>query len=125
MGGWGKPPVDETGRPLYGDVFGVEQQEAGPVGEEEEIDKSLWGELESEEEEEEEEEVCAKCEWGGGPCTCTHVGLKNIIIKHVNYTAYLSSPLSLPHTHQESEEEREEMPKPEEIQAGLVTPIEG
>ena len=21
-GGWGKPPVDEFGRPLYGDVFG-------------------------------------------------------------------------------------------------------
>lgn len=21
-GGWGKPPVDELGRPLYGDVFG-------------------------------------------------------------------------------------------------------
>jgi len=22
VGGWGKPPVDETGKPLYGDVFG-------------------------------------------------------------------------------------------------------
>lgn len=22
-GGWGKPPVDEFGRPLYGDVFGI------------------------------------------------------------------------------------------------------
>jgi splicing factor 3B subunit 2 len=22
-GGWGKPPVDEYGRPLYGDVFGA------------------------------------------------------------------------------------------------------
>ena len=22
-GGWGKPPVDERGRPLYGDVFGT------------------------------------------------------------------------------------------------------
>ena len=22
-GGWGKPPVDENGRPLYGDVFGL------------------------------------------------------------------------------------------------------
>ena len=57
VGGWGKPPVDEVGRPLYGDVFGLEQQEAGQgVQEEEEIDKTLWGELESEEEEEEEEE---------------------------------------------------------------------
>jgi splicing factor 3B subunit 2 len=26
-GGWGKPPVDEYGRPLYGDVFGVQQQD--------------------------------------------------------------------------------------------------
>ena len=23
-GGWGKPPVDENGKPLYGDVFGVQ-----------------------------------------------------------------------------------------------------
>ena len=22
-GGWGKPPVDENGNPLYGDVFGL------------------------------------------------------------------------------------------------------
>ena len=22
-GGWGKPPVDELGKPLYGDVFGT------------------------------------------------------------------------------------------------------
>uniref|UniRef100_A0A803LPT9 PSP proline-rich domain-containing protein n=1 Tax=Chenopodium quinoa TaxID=63459 RepID=A0A803LPT9_CHEQI len=26
-GGWGKPPVDEYGRPLYGDVFGIQQQD--------------------------------------------------------------------------------------------------
>ncbi len=57
VGGWGKPPVDEVGHPLYGDVFGMEQQEMGKgVQEEEEVDKTLWGELESEEEEEEEEE---------------------------------------------------------------------
>ena len=29
MGGWGKPPVDEMGRPLYGDVFGVDLQDVG------------------------------------------------------------------------------------------------
>lgn len=23
-GGWGKPPVDEMGKPLYGDVFGTQ-----------------------------------------------------------------------------------------------------
>lgn len=26
-GGWGKPPVDEYGRPLYGDIFGTIDQE--------------------------------------------------------------------------------------------------
>ncbi|XP_010449023.1 PREDICTED: splicing factor 3B subunit 2 [Camelina sativa] len=55
-GGWGKPPVDESGRPLYGDVFGVNQQDQ-PNYEEEPIDKSKhWGDLEEEEEEEEEEQ---------------------------------------------------------------------
>ena len=47
--------MDETGRPLYGDVFGLDQPETGPSQEEEEIDKTMWGELESEESEEEEE----------------------------------------------------------------------
>ena len=57
MGGWGKPPVDEIGRPLYGDVFGLDLQETGQgIQEEEEIDGTLWGELESEEEEEDEDE---------------------------------------------------------------------
>jgi splicing factor 3B subunit 2 len=26
-GGWGKPPVDESGRPLYGDVFGTQSSD--------------------------------------------------------------------------------------------------
>ncbi|XP_069672498.1 splicing factor 3B subunit 2 [Periplaneta americana] len=55
-GGWGKPPVDETGRPLYGDVFGVQGQDYQSVPEEEEVDRTIWGELESESEEESEEE---------------------------------------------------------------------
>ncbi|WOK94844.1 splicing factor 3B subunit 2-like [Canna indica] len=55
-GGWGKPPVDEFGRPLYGDVFGVQQQEQLNY-EEEPVDRSKhWGDLEEEEEEELEEE---------------------------------------------------------------------
>lgn len=61
-GGWGKPPVDESGRPLYGDVFGVFQQEQ-PDYEDEPIDKGKhWGDYEEEgvEEEEEEEEVHIK-----------------------------------------------------------------
>ncbi|KAK7515175.1 uncharacterized protein IWZ02DRAFT_471285 [Phyllosticta citriasiana] len=60
-GGYGKPPVDEYNRPLYGgDVFGVLQpQQEQPAGEP--VERTLWGELqepeeESEEEEEEEEE---------------------------------------------------------------------
>jgi len=55
-GGWGKPPVDETGKPLYGDVFGTSDgysQQQIPV---EEVDQTLWGEMESESEEEESEE---------------------------------------------------------------------
>lgn len=64
-GGYGKPPVDDQNRPLFGgDVFGLSdvkedanQKEAGP----EPVDKSLWGELqppqeETEDEEEEEDE---------------------------------------------------------------------
>ncbi|KAJ6728622.1 SPLICING FACTOR 3B SUBUNIT 2-LIKE, partial [Salix koriyanagi] len=45
-GGWGKPPVDEYGRPLYGDVFGVQIQEQPNY----EVDKTKhWGDLEEEE----------------------------------------------------------------------------
>ncbi|KAK4983674.1 hypothetical protein LTR28_002452, partial [Elasticomyces elasticus] len=59
-GGYGKPPVDEANKPLYGgDVFGtVEPLPAAPTGEP--VDKSLWGEIqpvdESEEEEDEDDE---------------------------------------------------------------------
>ena len=56
IGGWGKPPVDEYGTPLYGDVFG-QNQDGGET--DDEVDKTkLWGQLEPEvyEEEEEEEE---------------------------------------------------------------------
>lgn len=55
-GGWGKPPVDEMGRPLYGDVFGTQSSDAMNDMVEEEVDRTLWGELESESSEEEEEE---------------------------------------------------------------------
>lgn len=58
-GGYGKPPVDEHNRPLYGgDIFGVLQpQQSMQHGEP--VEKDLWGELQepelSEEESEEEE----------------------------------------------------------------------
>ncbi|VDP20180.1 unnamed protein product [Soboliphyme baturini] len=54
-GGWGKPPVDETGRPLYGDVFGLDLPSQPSLQEDEEIEHRPWGELESEESSSEEE----------------------------------------------------------------------
>lgn len=38
-GGWGKPPVDETGAPLYGDVFGTHVDDGDS---DEELDKVIW-----------------------------------------------------------------------------------
>ncbi|OGE51501.1 hypothetical protein PENARI_c013G03008 [Penicillium arizonense] len=55
-GGYGKPPVDEHNRPLYGgDIFGVLQpQQHAQQGEP--IEKDLWGELQESEESEPESE---------------------------------------------------------------------
>ncbi|GFN21036.1 hypothetical protein AtubIFM55763_003720 [Aspergillus tubingensis] len=60
-GGYGKPPVDEHNRPLYGgDIFGVLQPQQS-VQQGEPVEKDLWGELQepdiSEDESEEEEEA--------------------------------------------------------------------
>ncbi|CAH8834731.1 unnamed protein product [Trichobilharzia szidati] len=68
-GGWGKPPVDELGRPVYGDVFGNGGNMAGvpppppPPSTFEDADEQIahgnityWGELESDEESEGEED---------------------------------------------------------------------
>ncbi|KAF4508302.1 hypothetical protein G6O67_004702 [Ophiocordyceps sinensis] len=63
-GGWGKPPLDDANRPLYGgDVFGIngpnaaQSQAAQPeLPAAEPIDRTLWGELQPREEESEEEE---------------------------------------------------------------------
>jgi len=53
-GGWGKPPVDEFGRPIYGDVFGsaeeTEQLDEVP------IEKEHWGDIKEEEEVDEDED---------------------------------------------------------------------
>ncbi|KPI92199.1 Splicing factor 3B subunit 2 [Papilio xuthus] len=64
-GGWGKPPVDEAGKPLYGDVFG-HQSSGQDDNEDQDIDRTMWGELESESEEESEEEESGSDEEGGG-----------------------------------------------------------
>ncbi|KAI0819052.1 hypothetical protein BC629DRAFT_1278386 [Irpex lacteus] len=54
-GGWGKPPLDEYNRPLYGDVFGVLPKNTD-ADNGEPVDRTPWGELEPEEEEESEDE---------------------------------------------------------------------
>ena len=63
-GGYGKPPVDEYNRPLYGgDIFGVLQpQQNTQLGEP--VEKTLWGELQEPEEESEEEESDEEDEGG-------------------------------------------------------------
>ena len=58
-GGWGKPPVDETGRPLYGDVFGISRTPGGDAMDEE-IDRGMWGEPESESSGDEDEDEDAE-----------------------------------------------------------------
>ena len=55
-GGYGKPPVDEHNRPLYGgDIFGVLQPQQS-VQQGKPVEKELWGELQEPEESEEESE---------------------------------------------------------------------
>lgn len=53
-GGWGKPPMDDFNRPLYGDVFGVVQ--GAEIAHQNEINKELWGEIEQVDVESEEED---------------------------------------------------------------------
>ena len=45
-GGWGKPPVDAYGRPLYGDVFGTstESSSDGSSSSSSKAPRALWGE---------------------------------------------------------------------------------
>jgi splicing factor 3B subunit 2 len=59
-GGWGKPPVDEFNRPLYGgDVFGLTTTQApaqAALTAVEPVERTMWGELQPPDEESEEEE---------------------------------------------------------------------
>lgn len=64
-GGWGKPPVDETGRPLYGDVFGISRT-SGADAMDEEVDRGMWGEPESESSGDEDEDEDAEEGGEGG-----------------------------------------------------------
>ncbi|TQW00084.1 hypothetical protein V2A60_001206 [Cordyceps javanica] len=63
-GGWGKPPVDEFNRPLYGgDVFGITGQNGAQAQSAQQqdqpgvpVERMLWGELQPRAEESEEED---------------------------------------------------------------------
>jgi splicing factor 3B subunit 2 len=65
-GQWGKPPLDEYNRPIYGgDIFGImagnpaaapTQQPQAPLPQGEPIERNLWGELQPPQEESEDEE---------------------------------------------------------------------
>ncbi|SNX86728.1 probable Splicing factor 3b, subunit 2 [Melanopsichium pennsylvanicum] len=54
-GGWGRPPVDEYGNPLYGNVLGVAGTNVDPDLVDK-VEKEHWGQLEPEESDVEEEE---------------------------------------------------------------------
>lgn len=68
-GGWGRPPMDEFGNPLFEDVMGITehqqvQEQVDLLGEP--IEKEKWGELEPEEDASSEEESDATDEEAGG-----------------------------------------------------------
>ena len=42
LGGWGKPPVDEAGKPLYGDVFGTSDHKNFPTQPVEEVNSHTY-----------------------------------------------------------------------------------
>jgi len=64
-GGWGKPPVDEFGNPLYGDFRG-EVAAAAPAAAE---DVTLWGEVEDFDDDEDDEEAEGAEKGGDGAAT--------------------------------------------------------
>ena len=62
-GGWGKPPVDENGRPLYGeDVFDQDKKDQDDKWNQ--FDRSQWGILQADVEEEEEDDEEEEAEAG-------------------------------------------------------------
>jgi len=57
IGGWGKPPVTESGKPLYGDVFGIGQDYVNQGANPAINDVKLFGEFGSSDEEDSEEYI--------------------------------------------------------------------
>jgi len=79
-GGWGKPPVDEHGKPLYGDVFGTADSSTFHHSQQqEEVDRTLWGEMEEESEEEESSEEEDEDE--GEEDTLANTGLQTPLVE--------------------------------------------
>ncbi|KAI3382088.1 hypothetical protein SNEBB_006362 [Seison nebaliae] len=59
-GGWGKPPVDEHGKPLYGDVFGTKEAKNRHTQRTRVLDidrRFLWGEMVEEDEVSSDEDI--------------------------------------------------------------------
>jgi splicing factor 3B subunit 2 len=54
-GGWGKPPVNEYGQPIYGDVFGFSELSEEEEARIKKLKKRLWGEVQE-----------SSSEWAGG-----------------------------------------------------------
>ena len=44
-GGWGRPPIDESGNPIYGDVFGESKKHHDDVFVQDAPQREYWGEL--------------------------------------------------------------------------------
>ena len=69
-GGWGKPPVDEYGKPLYGDVFGIDSsatsQPMNPTATSADSLTQHWGAMDEEASEEESEEEDAEMDEEAG-----------------------------------------------------------
>ncbi|KAJ1731908.1 hypothetical protein LPJ61_002302 [Coemansia biformis] len=77
-GGWGRPPVDEFGRPLFGDVFSDPEAASVPASVDTAGPRKYWGDLEinesSDEESEEEDDEAEESEGQGedaGPADAT------------------------------------------------------
>lgn len=96
-GGWGKPPMDDYNRPLYGDVFGVMQ--GAEIAGQNDINKELWGEIEH-------------VEVGEYPSTSTSNPMSSSF-----HCPLPCSTLTCPESDEESEEEDEDEPEAEDDDA--------
>ncbi|KAJ0396534.1 hypothetical protein P43SY_003745 [Pythium insidiosum] len=94
-GGWGKPPVDENGRPLYGDVFGKSTPDTA-----EEVNRERWGELEeapeAEEEDEEDTEEGYADEYAAGQVGIDATGIATPLVDGITSVSSISSGLTTP-----------------------------